>query len=322
MGTVSATERRKPSAVVLLGAQRFDSTLGSVVRDLHCEGPIALITTGWQEREDEDERLRNHLACETINLRLYHRADEVFAEDTELAQTHRAKQAKLRHKQDFYRIRLEHELAANHVIRQRHAPADVLAEEEGASVSAIRQLDAYHLAQCQRVSAEFDAKLRLRERPAIIKHREQIAEELSRCKGIAIAGGHVAALITRMRLFGIEDLIDGQYVFAWSGGGMAISERIVLFHDYPPQGRGAAEILDEGLGLVRDVVVLPHPETRLRMHDPARVSLLARRFDPAHCLALPHGSHVIVQDGKLGRSADVIRLLPDGSCPPFQEEAA
>jgi hypothetical protein len=103
---------------------------------------------------------------------------------------------------------------------------------------------------------------------------------------------------------------------------MAISDRIVLFHDYPPQGRGASEILDEGLGLVRDVVVLPQPETRLRMHDPERVSLLARRFDPATCLALPQGAHVIMQDGKFGRSADVIRLLPDGSCPPFQEEAA
>ena len=316
------SKRRSPSAVVLLGAQRFDSTLGSVVRQVHCPGPIALITTGWREREDEDERLVAHLACETVNLRLYHRAEEVFAEDLELAQTHRAKQAKLRHKQDFYRIRLEHELAANHVIRQRHAPADVLAEEEGASVAAIRALDAYHLAQCQKVSAEFDSALRLRERPSIIKHREQIAEALSRCNGIAIAGGHVAALINRMRLFGLEDLIDGQAVFAWSGGGMAISERIVLFHDYPPQGRGASEILDEGLGLVRNIVMLPHPETRLRMHDPARVSLLARRFDPAHCLAMPHGAHVIVQDGKLGNSADVIRLLPDGTCPPFEEAAA
>jgi peptidase E len=322
MSTVPQPKSRKPSAVVLLGAQRFDSTLGAVVRDLHCPGPIALITTGWREREDEDERIRAHLECETINLRLYHRGDEVFAEDPELHQIHRAKQAKLRHKQDFYRIRLDHELAANHVIRQRHAPADVLAEEEGASVAAIRSLDAYHLAQCQRISAEFDATVRLRERPSIVRHREQIAEALSRCKGIAIAGGHVAALINRMRLFGIEDLIDGQAVFAWSGGGMAISERIVLFHDYPPQGRGAAEILDEGLGLVRNVVVLPHPETRLRMHDPERVSLLARRFDPAHCLALPHGAHVIVQDDKFGKSADVIRLLPDGSCPPFEDQAA
>lgn len=318
----NASQTRGPSAVVLLGAQRFDSTLGAVVRDLQCAGPIALITTGWREREDEDERLVAHLECETINLRLYHRADEVFESDPELAQAHRAKQAKLRHKQDFYRIRLEHELAANRVIRQRHAPADVLAEEEGASVSAIRALDAYHLAQCQRVNAEFDAALGLRDRPSIQQHREQIAEALNRCRGIAIAGGHVAALINRMRLFGLEDLIDGQAVFAWSGGGMAISDRIVLFHDYPPQGRGAAEILDEGLGLVRDIVVLPQPETRLRMHDPERVSLLARRFDPATCLALPQGAHVIVQDGKFGRSADVIRLLPDGSCPAFEEVAA
>ena len=48
---------------------------------------------------------------------------------------------------------------------------------------------------------------------------------------------------------------------------MAISERVVLFHDSPPQGPGAAEVLDAGLGLVGDVVVLPQPEFRLRLDD-------------------------------------------------------
>ncbi|HLT40481.1 MAG TPA: hypothetical protein VK034_29585, partial [Enhygromyxa sp.] len=166
----------RPRYVVLLGAQRFDSTLGSVVRRLECDGPIALITAGWREREDEDEPLRSHLACETVNLRLYHRAEQVLARDRELAEAHRAKQTKLRHKQDFYRIRLEHELAANHVIRQRRAPAEVLVEEEQASIAAIRQLDAYHLAQCRKVKAEYEATARPHERPAVREHREELRE--------------------------------------------------------------------------------------------------------------------------------------------------
>lgn len=311
-----------PSYVVLLGAQRFDSTLGSVVRRLECDGPFALITAGWREREDEDEPLRTHLACETVNLRLYHRAEEVFSRDRELAKAHRAKQTKLRHKQDFYRIRLEHELAANHVIRQRRAPPEVLAEEEGASIAAIQALDAYHLAQCSRVNAEYEAAVRPHEREAVREHREELREALSGCQAIAIAGGHVAALLNRMRLFGITGLVDGQAVFAWSGGGMVVGERLVLFHDSPPQGRGAAEILDEGLGLVRDVIPFPQPDLRLRLDDPERVGLLARRFAPAQCLALPEGAHVVVREGRLERPSSVTLLQGDGSCREFDPAAS
>jgi hypothetical protein len=304
--------------VVLLGAQRFDETLGTLVAKMECPGPIATITAGWREREHEDDDLRAHLVCETINLRLYQRAGEVFARDAELAKAHRAKQAILHHKQDFYRIRLEHELAANHVIRQRWAPPEVREQEEEASITAIRTLDANHLADCKRVHAEFEAKFTPSQRPAVHAHRRELAAILSRCTGLAIAGGHVASLLNRMRLFGLPELLSNQTVFAWSGGGMVVSERLVLFHDSPPQGRGAAELFDEGLGLVPGIVALPQPETRLRLHDPERVSLLARRFQPAWCIALPAGTHAIVRDGQVvGSSA--MRLLPEGRCVPVEE---
>ncbi|NVB42518.1 hypothetical protein G6O69_32140 [Pseudenhygromyxa sp. WMMC2535] len=317
---------RRVKDVVLLGAQRFDSTLGAIVRGLDCDGPIALITAGWRDREDEDEALRTHLACETVNLRLYHRTQDVFARDVELAEAHRAMQIELRHKQDFYRIRLEHELAANHVIRQRQAPAKVLAEEEAASMGAIRLLDGYHLAHCMRVRAEFERQVELETRPVVVEHRAQIAEALAGCRGIAIAGGHVASMLNRMRLFGIDELLDGQAVFAWSGGAMAISERVVLFHDSPPQGRGAAEVLAYGLGLVSDLVVLPHPETRLRLDDPERVSLLARRFSPARCLAFPAGAHLTVREDEEGaaqlQASGLTQLCEDGGCVGFEEVGA
>src|SRR5690606_4681694 len=215
-----------------------------------------------------------------------------------------------------------HELAANHVIRQRRAPAEVLAEEEQASIAAVRQLDAYHLAQCRKVNAEYEATARPHERPAVREHREELREALSGCQALAIAGGHVAALLNRMRLFGIAELLDGQAVFAWSGGGMVVSDRLVLFHDSPPQGRGASEILDEGLGLASGVVPLPHPDLRLRLDDPERVGLLARRFAPAECLALPEGAHVVVRDGRLERASSVTLLQGDGSCRPLDEEEA
>lgn len=319
MTTPAPDPNPRPREVVLLGAQRFDSTLNSIVRELHCDGPIATITAGWREREDEDEELRAHLECETVNLRLYHRASEVFTRDRELVAAHRERQITLRHKQDFYRIRLEHELAANHVIHQRRAPVHVLQQEEAASLTAIRMLDGYHLDQSRRVRAAFEREQELSSRPAIVEQREQLAALIEPCKAVAIAGGHVASLLNRMRLFDLGALIGARTIFAWSGGAMVVSDRVVLFHDSPPQGPGASEVLDAGVGLVPNIVVLPHPKTRLRLDDEERVSLLARRFAPAACLAFPEGAHVRVRDGEIHSSSGVSKLLPDGRCVRLEE---
>ena len=67
---------------------------------------------------------------------------------------------------------------------------------------------------------------------------------------------------------------------------MALSERVVVFHDSPPHGAGDAEVLEAGLGLHRGVVALPHASKRLHLHDRLRVGLFARRFAPAACVAL------------------------------------
>jgi hypothetical protein len=311
--------RRPPRAIVLLGAQRFDPTLGAAVKELGISGPIVTITAGWQERETEDEDLHAHLGKKTINLRLHERADQVWKRDPELHAAHREKQQELRHRQDFYRIRLEHELDANHVISQRQAPAAIIEEEQSASLGAIRLLDEYHLHVCARVEAEFDAKWKPFEREAVAKHRAQIAKILDGAAAVGIAGGHVATLLNRLRLFGIAELIDGHAVLAWSAGAMAVSERIVLFHDSPPQGPGASEVLDRGLALCPRVVPLPHPETRLRLDDRERVSILARRFHPARCLAMPAGARITYQDGKFSHPFRVIRLRESGVREPVSQ---
>lgn len=304
---------RPPRAVVLLGAQRFDPTLGDAVAALGIEGPIATITAGWQEREGEDQDLHEHLAKRTVNLRLHRRAEDVFKRDPELHKAHRQKQEILRHKQDFYRIRLEHALDASHVIRQRKAPPEILEEEMTASLAAIKLLDEYHLVQCARVHQEFEEEHRPLERDPVAKHRAEIADVLQNAAGLAIAGGHVASLLNRMRLFGIDSLIDGHAVFAWSAGAMAVSERVVLFHDSPPQGPGASEVLDRGLALAPYVVPLPQPETRLRLDDPERVSMKARRFAPARCLALPARARITYEDGRYQSPSGVVRLCEDGT---------
>ena len=305
-------------AIVLLGAQRFDPTLGEAVAELQVEGRIATITAGWQEREEEDRDLDEHLGGRTVNLRLHARAEEVFRKDPELAAAHRERQAVLRHRQDFYRIRLEHALDAQHVIDNRAAPRDILQDEARASIAAIREIDRLHLDRCARDRKEFDDRIRPADRAAVAEHRADIAEILRGCDAIAIAGGHVASLLNRLRLFGIGELARGKIVFAWCAGAMAISERVVLFHHSPPQGPGAAEVLDAGLGLAGDVVVLPQPEMRIRFRDRERIKVMARRFAPATCLAMPARSRVTWLRRGPTSPHGVIRLRDDGTHELFQ----
>ena len=125
------------------------------MRELGITGKIATITAGWQERESEDSELNEHLEGRTVNLRLYARAEEAWKQDPELRLAHRARQDRMRHKQDFYRIRLEHELEAAFVIQTRKAPPEILDEERDSSIHAIRDLDDAHLRDCVRERERF-----------------------------------------------------------------------------------------------------------------------------------------------------------------------
>jgi hypothetical protein len=313
---------RQSPPMVLLGAQRFDPTLGAAVEELGVKGRIATITAGWQERESEDEELSAHLRGHTVNLKLHQRGEEVFLEDPELRAAHRDRQDALRHRQDFYRIRLEYELECDRVIRQRTAPADIMAEQAESSNDSIRELDRAHLANCVMQHTAFHEGWRLHERPSVAKHRKELAEAIDACEAVAIAGGHVATLINRLSLFGIADLIRTKTVFAWSAGAMAVSDRVVLFHDDPPQGPGATEVLDVGLGLCPGAVFFPEPEKRLRLDQKDRMARLTRRFAPALCLLLPARSRVTFRDGQFSSAHGVLKLRPGGEPSIFEPEGA
>jgi enterochelin esterase family protein len=294
--------------IVLLGAQRNDPTLGAAVDEAGIQGKIAIITAGWQEREPEDGELVAHLQGRAVNLSLHARGEDVFRADPELAAAYHDRQQRLRQRQDFYRIRLEHALEADHVIRQRPEPASILEEESQASIAAVRALDEWHLARCAEIRDAFEAKWDVANRPAVARHRQEVAELVGPCEAIAFAGGHVASLVNRLTLFGIGPLAGERAIFAWSAGAMAIADRIVLFHDDPPQGPGASEVLDAGLGLVTGVVVFPAPERRLHLERRDRVAEMVHRFAPAACIALPARSYVHWTSGRAGMSEGVIRL--------------
>ncbi len=305
--------------VVLLGPQRHETTVGDVLNRVAPTGRLVTVTAGWQEREAEDVELNDLVEGRALNLTLYTRAEAVWRRDAALRAAHQAQQDRLRLLRQAYMTRLAHLIEAWRDVEALTGDPAVLDPERQAALDAVRELDAQHLQRVAAVRGEFDAALELRARPAVRQQREEIARLVEGASAVAIAGGHIAVLLNRLRMFDVGPLIAGLPVVAWSAGAMAIAERVVLFHDTPPQGAGHAEAFDAGLGFARDIVPLPHAGTRLRLDDPTRVGSLARRFAPARCVTLDPGEGVEFLEGRwvpLGGSHHVRasrRLAPDGS---------
>ena len=293
------------ASVILLGPQRRRPTVGRVVADLGLSGPFGFVTSGWQEREAEDEELRQ-VCGDAYNLALYRRLEEVMAEDEAFAGRLRERQEKLRRLQELYRLRLSDAMrSARRLLDQS---GDLVEAEQSSAIEMVRQLDRHHLARVAEVHRGFD-----RHSAVLDRHQAEVAQLVHDAQAVIIAGGHVVVLLNRLELFGLADLLHHKPVIAWSAGAMVISERIVLFHDHPPQGAGDAEMLDRGLSICRGVLPLPDGSSRLSLDDPGRVALFARRFaelrpavlDPACRLdyAAPsyeaHGVKTLRADGEV-----------------------
>lgn len=299
--------------IFLLGPQSPVPNVRVVLESLGIRGRLCVISAGWQEREGELDPLRDHLANPITDLAVYARCEDAFAEDQALFDAHRGRQDSLIAMQRLYRLRLSHTLAAAHELMAANAPSALLEVERRSANSALRSLDRHHLRQIRRVHAEFQARNPLAHCQALRRQREAIAAELDDCEAVLIAGGHVAVLLGRMRLLDVASLVADKTVIAWSAGAMAIMERVVLFHDHPPQGAGDPELLDSGLGLVPGIVALPNARERLALGDVHRVGIFARRFAPSRSLTFDNGSALHYARGRIERTVDVSRLTGAGS---------
>jgi hypothetical protein len=271
-----------------------------------------MITAGWQEREGEDEELRAHVGTDVVNLRLYQRCESIFEEDAELFLALRRRQDRLRDLQEVYSARLDHYLEAVRELMARRADAALLEPEIADALRTVRELDFHHGERIRAMHDEFDERWRPGERDAVARHRLEVSAGLEGAVALTIAGGHVAVLLNRMRLLDVANLSSGRQLIAWSAGAMVLAERVVVFHDRPPQGAGNAEVLDIGLGLCHGIVPLPHARKRLRLDDRVRVALFSRRFAPALCATLDAGSRLDWNGQDSFDARQVFRLAPDG----------
>ncbi|MEM9383515.1 MAG: Type 1 glutamine amidotransferase-like domain-containing protein [Pseudomonadota bacterium] len=263
---------------------------------LAIDGAVCAVTAGWQEREGELDDLVGHIGRPCTDLGLYKAVNDAFSADPELFRAHRARQDKLRLLQALYRRRLNHAAAAAVEMLGAKGDAQIVQRERRAAINSLRTLDRQHLRHIKDVHAAFDQTWAPGRHPSLAPVRERVAEQVDRAAAVLVAGGHVSTLIGRLRLFGLGEIIARKPIIAWSAGAMALSRRIVLFHDSPPQGPGYAEVLDAGLDLLPALLPLPHARERLRLNDPERVALMARRFGPDPAITLDAGSRILGND--------------------------
>ena len=293
--------------IVLLGPQRLQPTLVQAVEAVGVEGPIAAITAGWEEREDEIDELTQHLGRRVVNLHLHARSEDVFRRDPEFFRAWQERRATRREMHETHRERLDHLMLAHRDLRRREGRSEVLDPERAAALDDVRRLDAHHVARVVQIERDFAERWRPTDRAPVAEHRAELARIAADCGTLAVAGGNVAILLNRMRLFGIVDLFAEQTVFAWSAGAMALTERVVLYHDDPPWGRGNPIILAPGFGLCRGIVALPHAHRRLTLDRPTRLRLWHERFAPLHCVAFDDGAWLIFRDGRVAATAGGVR---------------
>ena len=297
-------------SVTVLGPQR-QPTLDRVLAGLGIDGPIAAITAGWQEREPDDGELMALLGGRGLNLRLHDRWIAALTADKEYAAAEREHRVVMEQMQQLYLLQLDHAIRAAYEILQRagqHPRTQEVAVEDALDV--VRIVDETHVRRIRELRAAFDDAWQPAHRESIAGHVAEVGRLLDQAACLVMAGGHVGELLWMLEVFGVPEHWPANVV-AWSGGAMTLTDRVVLFHDRVAHGPGQAEVLDSGLGLLHDVVLLPHARRRLRTEDTARMTVLARRFAPAHCVVLDDGMAVdFGRDGVLPASARVVS--PDG----------
>lgn len=303
---------------VLLGPQRHAPTVGAALERLAlAAGPVAAITAGWEEREAEDLELGEHLARPVVNLGLQDRAEEIFQRDPGLYEALQQRRDRMRELRRLYRVRLRYLAPAAEELLRRDGPADLMEPERQAALEQLRDLDEHHLARVRDLEEELRERQRLTTRADLAAHRRDLAERIAGTRALLIAGGHVGILYNRLWLFDLLDLVPPTLpIVAWGAGAMVLAERVVLFHDAPPQGRGWAEVFGPGLGLYRGVVPLPHASRRLQLEDPVRVQMLSRRFPDSVCVALDDGSELVWNGQTWSGSASTRRLGMRGELEP------
>lgn len=286
--------------------------LAAEIEAFGVDGPVALVTAGWEEGERNDADIDRRLGGGSRNLNLYGRRLDVLESDAAYADAQRLLRTQLEELREVYLLRVRHALAGVDVVRRRFAEAQRSPGPElDGAIEAVRALDE---SQALAIAAAYDrffSQTRPHERPSIARHRDEVAAIVAECGAIAIAGGHVGVLNDCLHLCNLAALIEDRPMIAWSSGCMAVAERIVVVDDDDPAGR-PDEVFDIGNGVARGIVALPAAAARLHAHDPDRLAVLARRCAPSLCVLLDSGDRLELRTGSPADLGSVGVVTGDG----------
>ena len=235
----------------------------------------------------------------------------MFERDPELLDAFLAHKRTAEGLQRLYRIRLGHALDAARALMRTdvaRSDAELLEIEREQAIDDVRRMDAQHLDRLRRLNDTFEREWRPSERSSLAHHRGEVQAILERCGTICIAGGHVLVLVNRLRLFDFLGLTGERNIVCWSAGAMALSDRSSSSTTVHRRARETPRSCSKGIGRFEGILPLPHAKRRLRLEDPVRVGLFARRFDPSVCAALDEGAR-IDWDGKAWSAAPGTRRL-------------
>jgi hypothetical protein len=298
---------------ILLGPQRPTINLGGAFDLLDGDRPVAVVSAGWQEVEEDIEHVRKVVPRSLVNLRLYGRAEEVFGRETRLQEIYRERQDRLMELQRLHRYRLNSSMLATRRLLLEDNDTLMLRHEQRHAFSQQRALDKHHLQRIGALHEDYEARIAEQVSPLLSEHIQEVAETIAGCDTVLITGGNVAILRNRLRLFRLDSLLASRNIVAWSAGAMVLADKVVLYHDNTPEGRRNAEVFDQGLGILGNVVLLPDAKHRLNAADRTRVALFCRRFAPAACLTLDSGSMLRFDDGRLSAATGVRQLSRNGT---------
>lgn len=298
---------------ILLGPQRPEHNIGREFAAAGIpQGPVAVISAGMQDAEGDVDHVSQAIDRDLLDLRLYQRAEKIFAADAALLEAYRARQERLQALQRLYRRRLRPLASALREIYAIEGEDELLRPERRHAVAQVRALDHHHLGRVEATHAEFEQAFPSDSYAQLADHREDISNQIAACSALIITGGNVIVLLNRMRLFGLGDMLLKQPLLAWSAGAMVLAGRIALFHDRTPQGRRDPELLGAGLGLFNDHIFLPDAAQRLRAADAQRTGLFARRFAPVSCVTLDNDCALRFAGKNLVSCSGVNRITRSG----------
>lgn len=306
----------------VLGPQRPTPNAPACLEEFGGEGTVLVLTAGWRHEETDDEALRRHLGPDVVVLPLYTWFEVVMKELPELRAAYRARQDAWIRMRQLHRLRLTPALDVVRSLWAAGTSGDdpVMTRELSAAMAHVRDLDRQMCDHVEAIRAEHAEAIGAQKGHKVVSNMlEKARKAVEDARVVVITGGHVAVLLNRIRFFGVDEALrtrhaSGGNIVAWSAGAMILTERVVLFYDDPPDGPSHPELLGRGLGLVEDIVMLPHAHQRLRLDDADRVALLSQRMGTA-CIGLENGAW-LARDGQewVNRAEPhtAVRLETDG----------